>query len=325
MTMKDSIFPQWIEGRFVSDTALQRAYERVSAVERSWLKTCIAQLHSVYGQSDTGSRCVETIHSQAYHSLFSTRPMSWSLVILDGSMASGPRSLAAILPPLLAGVQDVLIVRAAPSKSPWPHAMLAGIELAGVEQCAQLGQRALNELLLHLVAPEQALHGPGLIIMPQPVALIRRDVLLHLAEAPHCNLWRSGWSGEIGVYPEEIEWDMEALTWAQPDAVIRCHAPESYSGLAVFNGVLPQTLALATPDRGAFLARHYAWAFAPRTMHKEVLEHGCLALGEGEEGCWLWPGLSPDIFVRFAAGVSRPILENAGEDAHQPPFDEEQA
>ncbi len=96
----------------VDDTAFAAAYEATGDVDRARLKTCIARLHVLYGQSgDVREGHAVTRWRQGFVSMERATPCAWALVCMDGAWTSAPRLLAALLPALFAGVGCVAVLR----------------------------------------------------------------------------------------------------------------------------------------------------------------------------------------------------------------------
>lgn len=300
--MNFSPFPERLQHDSVDDALFQRAYNAVPDTHRAWLKRCIAQLWEHYSmRSPVGAR--ETCETLTHHSgLMATqgqRPLSWCLLLLDETLISPARLLAAALPPLLAGVEHVQVVRLCARKKPWPPALLAALELAGVEQVAQCPAQDSGELFQSLVQTPRS----GVVLMPQPLRSLARNIWLDLAQAPGCHLWQPVFSGRAAVLaqdPGAASWDLDILTWSQPDLMVDVWYEEGPDGLAAA-APLPGGWCVRRGGLAALLQETYDLILAPGQHHAEALRKAPLVLGPGQEGCFIWPGLTPCIFQQSAA------------------------
>ncbi len=127
-----------LEGRLILDQAFAADYEAASAAVRGGMKTAIARGHALFPSDAARLDRRTRLWEQGFGSSESTRPADWALFCLDERFASVPRLLAAVLPALLAGVPEVVVLRVLPQggASDWPIGLLAALELAGQELAA---------------------------------------------------------------------------------------------------------------------------------------------------------------------------------------------
>lgn len=295
------------------DAAFQRAYAALSACHRSWLKLCIARLCDHFG-GGLGTAFLEqgssVRHASGLERCCVSRPLSWCVVLLDEAMVSAPRLLATVLPPILAGVGELWVVRLCGRKVPWPPSLLTALELAGVEQVAQCRMAAAPGLLTHLARGEER----GAVLMPQRLEGLSRQAWLDMVQAPRLRVWHPLPQKGIGLYIPTLDaspWDFETLAWSQPDLAIEVWVQHPDP-----NGVRKEDLerewALTLPagctprqgDASDFLEQGFGVVYAPPEMHEAALRGSWLALGPGQEGCWIWPDLQPCFFQQHAAAWS---------------------
>jgi len=116
----------------VSDQAFARAYDATGDRGRAVIKTALAALFEARQPGRPHSRAVaEGFHSRLTHTeQLVARP--WFLLIIAPDVRSPAQVAAAVMPALTLRI-PVFAVRAS-TRAPWPPAVLAAFELAGVEQ-----------------------------------------------------------------------------------------------------------------------------------------------------------------------------------------------
>jgi len=316
--MTASPFPDWLHERSVTDHAFASAYEALSDVMRSCLKLCISQLYD-HCRSQVaatgGCRATTLQHASGLAASIRQEPAPWCLVVLDQDFVSAPRLLATVLPPLVAGVRHLQVVRLAARKAPWPPALLAALELAGVEQVAQTPAQQFQALLEHL----QKTGAFGSILAPQPLPTLSQQAWLTLAQASCWRFWQPRFVGQAGESALErtkertkgragvfaadatgLPWKLLILAWCQPDLAVELWY-EDGSPLAEPPAALPPAWTVRRGDATVFLQQQYDLVLAPPHMHQAALRTAPLVLGPGEESCWLWPDLQPCVFQQSAA------------------------
>ena len=117
------------EARRLDDALFAAAWEEVGAQDRALMKTAIAWHFHRLGRCG-GSGSGERISRGAGFGMrWQDRPAPWVLAALEEGFASPARLLAWLVPALLAGVAQVAVA----SPCPPPPAILAALELAGIE------------------------------------------------------------------------------------------------------------------------------------------------------------------------------------------------
>ena len=269
---EESHFPGWCAQHLVSDEEFGNAYEAVAPELRALLKTNIALQHSLYGTPAVTWTREERHWRHDYVTVHEKKPADWCCVLLSQQYNSAPRLLAALMPALLAGVEDVMVVRmSGDEESPWPVELLAALELAGQENVISCHETMAATLFGAL--PSDAT-GRVLMLgdMPQTVGMC-------LADMPSCvSLWAEPYLAGIGLIPqEEAEWNVDVLKWAHPDwNMVDLSEVDDISTLGgtgfaaiACNGDKMDTV----PDTVPFV------------------------LGSGQEACWVWPDLLPEFFM----------------------------
>lgn len=270
---ESSYFPGWCEQQLVTDEQFGSAYEQVSPEHRALLKTNIAMQHCLYGSPGVTWARNERQWRHGFVTVNEEKPADWCCVLISEEYVSGPRLLAALMPALLAGITDVLVVRmVGDEETPWPHELLAALELAGQEAVITCHETMAGTLF---GAMPSSATGRVLMLgdMPQTVGMC-------LADMPSCVcLWGEPFLGGIGVKSDDDgpQWDREKLTWAHPDwNLIDISELDEFSELG-----------------GAGFA---AIACGPEYMDT-VPDTVPATIGPGQEACWVWPDLIPGFFM----------------------------
>lgn len=191
--------PDWLEARALDDAAMGRAYESLDAQSRAVLKTCIARLHRIWGESadrDLSLHCPR----QGFCLEREDRPAETAVIVCTAGYRHPTAFLAALMPAVLAGVRAVL-----PFFVPLPDAdqpsgaarlsgrgpetglprggpvlpaapLLAALELAGVEKAYPLDEEAVLAFVRE-IRPES---GRLLLLGERPFA---RDLILYAHSA----------------------------------------------------------------------------------------------------------------------------------------------
>lgn len=303
-----SLLPDFALEHALDDLAFAAAYDVVSVQRRAWLKKCIARLHVWHGEErTTGLERVATWR-QGFVSEERLEPLPWAMVTLDPGVLSPVRCLAAVLPPLLAGVGQTLVVRVHADKDeqdqrPWPARLLTAFELAGQEFVLDLTAAQTAKLARTLAV----LTGPGLIVCLEESRDSARPALAWLSDEARkagVAVWRPRWDGRIGIWaPDGAAWDWDTLHWAHPDAVTTVWGNRTEA--------LPSGFTARKGKMSSFLKEAYTAAFVPSDAQAEALDRVPLVLGPGHEGCWLWPDLTLGLCRRRSVAWTAPVDADA--------------
>ena len=137
-------FPDWLDDHAVDDARMGEAYESLDAQSRSALKTCIARLHSVWGESPDLSRSL-SCPRQGFCLEREDSPAEAAVIACAADYRHAAAFLAAIMPAVLAGVRALLpafvLSAVSAGREPLPAGpLLAALELAGVERAVVLDE-----------------------------------------------------------------------------------------------------------------------------------------------------------------------------------------
>jgi hypothetical protein len=284
----DFSLPAYAQDALVPEAAFARAYEEVSAKQRGQLKKCIAQLFSWYGRSAVREERKVISHDSGLRSFSRSTPVDWTVLALDEDLRSPLQLLGALLPPLLAGVRNVFIVRTV--GSPWNPALLTAAELAGVEMAFCSQDRSL---LSRLVQDLSASHPQGRVISLGGASLSKESSVLTQANGiPRTDLQPVH---RIGIWSEGSgAWDMQSLRFGHPlSEIILCRARGS-------NSASPEPVKeMSWSD---FLDLGLKAVLVPEERIERAMDRVPLVLGPGQEGCWMWPSLDLHAFFTRSAG-----------------------
>lgn len=250
----------------VADEIFAEAYDAVDATLRARLKTNIALHHSMLGVTPSLNVTHTNRATAGFAMTEQKQAVSWTVIVLGESFASGPRLVAALMPALLAGVEDVHVVRVTDGEqnaSPWPQALLAALELAGQEQAST----AAVDALVNFIGEKG---GSGrLLFLGDDGAKSR--IVHAVAKMPNIEIWSSTDKPRIYI-DSEADFDADLMRWAHPDAVFCETVAEGGEVDAVF-----------TVGDGQEYSHNPK---APLTLRQ-----GCDAL-------WIYPSLKPDFFLQ---------------------------
>lgn len=269
----------------INDRECSAAYERVGAVRRSRLKQNIAWNAALCGGSGGDTTIVRVSRSRGGAFLTDRRPLDWTLVLVENRfLAPGPIVSASVYP-LLAGVREVAVLREA-GDAPFPDGMLAGLELAGVE-C--FGECVLEDMA-EAVRRSQGVAGRGMILVPGRVPAVVEQA----AESAGASVQPLG-RGSVPVIhilcDSASTWDWEFLSWAYPGATFVIGG----AGAGTVQERLSGAADCMICSSELLFSRECDLFLHPDPAAVETVP-ARLCLGPGQEGAWIWPQMSPEMF-----------------------------
>jgi len=270
-------WPDWLHGHALGDEAFAAAHDALSALERARIKQTLARMFAALDPGGAILRSVTVGFEPDGLALSHFGPRPYAVVAIGPDLASPSRLLAACLPALLARTPRVAVVRVG-RKTSWPTALLAALELCGVESAFSLSAKNAARLFSELYATSPR----GLVVDFGPAARMS-PLPQFLSVAP---------SGSIGVWRTSARsFDLEALAFAQAGSQV------TVWGRA---GGLPKGMQAGEGDFADFLAKGYDAVFVPPGKMEAAL---CaapgpdLVLGPGMECFWAFPQASVAAFV----------------------------
>ncbi|WP_462324054.1 hypothetical protein [Desulfoplanes sp.] len=266
----------------VDDALFAEAYAALDPSRRSVLKKWIARFHLYWGRDRVEERS-ETIHwDQGSATTSVTKPLDWSLVVLSETFASPAQLLALIMPMLLSGTKHVYVVRETTGAVSFPVPLLVAMELAGQENvfAAAAGE------LPGLVGTFWRGHGSrGKIFCLGAPALesLAKDGSFGM------DVWSPGAEQRAGVWvdPDVRSWDWETLAWTLEGTRVHVGGADP--------GNLPDHFTRRGASLKDFMRCDFGALYLPRT-HDFSRIPLVPTFGPGQEGGWLWPGITPGTF-----------------------------
>ena len=152
------LLPEWLADKAVDDELFAHAYESCSNAQRGWLKKTISLHFALAGEAPAQYSLQMEFPRLGVRSACFKHPADWCVLLLPQDVASPVRALAAVVPAMLAGVRELIVVRqtrddVAPGPE-WPAGLLVGLELAGVRRIFDLSPQETAELLQRLLEGE---------------------------------------------------------------------------------------------------------------------------------------------------------------------------
>ncbi len=265
----------------VDDDVFARAYASLDAVRRSVLKKWIAHLYLFWERNRSEERSETIRWHQGVITTAVTRPLDWSLILLGETFASPTQLLAVIMPVLLSGTRRVIVAREA--EGDFPVSLLVGLELAGQEDVLAADPDRLARVVEHL--PERY-GSQGMILgLGSPVLATRCRACL-----PEVDLWSAPAPQEVGIWcTSETAWDLPTIAWTLQGSVFHVggEVPDN----------LPMPCTVHEESLQAFLQHDFGAFYLPNT-HDPALLPAASTFGPGQEGGWLWPGITPQTCTR---------------------------
>lgn len=262
----------------VDDTLFARAYENSADHHRALMKTCIARLYDWYGpRQQVGGRVSHSWRS-GLESQQLNEPVDCTLILLDDSLLSPIRLLAALVPALVSGCENILVARLDCHESPWSESILTGLELAGQERVVDVTAEQLDTVLAEI--EQNGGRGCVVDLRQEPDSSLQSSRIQYVA--PSFNRRAIIWTNdEQGV-------DIDALSFAHPDVTFTVFGRESELPTSQFSF---DGTEFEIPDSTISDV-----IYADNALHEEALSVAKLVLGPGNEGCWIWSEITPELF-----------------------------
>ncbi len=264
----------------VADELRAEAYEQAGAQLRGLFKQNIADQHRLLEQR---LPCAAHTREVVYGSeacARTSRPAPWCLILHDAGYASAPRALAAAVPAILAGVENIWAVALHDKHKvimPAPQ-LLAAWELAGVENTAAALDKELLPLLLDILTSDtfDRQQGPGrILILGSPVW--DKIVCAALTGENQALLRREGRPPHILLTGEDSRRQQNIAQLLHPDAELFADR---------------QFASLNKPD-----VCYNAVFFNAQERDRALNIPASLHLDYTHAGTWIWPELHHEFFL----------------------------
>ena len=196
-----SILQPWLLG----DDEFLFAYEQTGDIQRSWIKKSIAWNFLQTSEKASRSECLqEKMWASQLRVRFVSRPLDWAYVWLGADFASSVQLAAVLVPALVFGVKELVVLREDDGQK-FPSALLTACELSGAELVAQLCREELSAVL-----QPRFQYGNG--------ALLSLGTSLPSFSLPrNVRLWQSPPTLQAGiVFSGGVSWDLDLLHMVHP-------------------------------------------------------------------------------------------------------------
>lgn len=272
--MSDFDFLARLDEWLVSDEDFATAYEQTGAVCRSWLKKSISRIFALTKGTPPPATQTQKTWPDGFTARASSRVCDWVCVCLGADFVSPVQLCAALVPALVAGVQELVVLREQ-NGTPFPSSLLTACELSGAETVCQLPFARLTELL----QARHAAGGSGRI-----VALGQGDFSDLRFSSQDTVFWQTPPLLRMGVvFSDSSRWETALLDWAHPgQPFLRWGAVPADCPLET----LPATFPPEDFCGDAF--------FAPAHL---LSGQSALGLAPGHELSWYWPELTVSFFL----------------------------
>lgn len=274
-------WPEHLDKHKIPESAFAEAYAALSDIERSRIKQNIAQLYSMAPFAGYTETSISRQWAAGFCSHIRIHPKDWVLILLSGTH-SGPASMvSAVVPALTSGVTSVLAVFL--DQPAWMPRLLVGLELCGLESACVLGKRQLRTLFSRL----SAMRTRGVVLDP--------DGMLATMSMPSnwpgdTVLWQAPCRETMGIWCDAGAcWDFPALSWNHPGLRIEIwgNTPSK----------LPTGCNRMSGSWEEFCRNDFQAVGLPQAHLLNYPGLRCdLVLTPGQENCWLWPDMSPELF-----------------------------
>jgi hypothetical protein len=284
-------WPDHLENQRIPDHAFGQAYASLNAVARSWIKKNIAQLYALYPPRSARHSLCSTLWTIGLQTSIRHQPREWVILLLPETQASPARSLAALLPAMTSGVRNILVIQR--QQTDWSGPLLSALELCGVELVCSLGPRKIKKLLQSVI--QENSHGVILAMDGYASHYLYSETDFDLSST--C-LWREPHAQELRIWSDRPDqWDWDVLQWNHPGVRFDVWGP--------FQKNIPDAFR-AMPGSWESFCRPgpYALAVPNHLAGESGMLQACLVLTPGQEGCWYWPDLAPEIFFRRAVTLA---------------------
>ncbi|WP_457572294.1 hypothetical protein [Desulfovulcanus sp.] len=270
----------WLERFALDDQILAQSYEQLGDVKRSWLKKLIAHLYNYYGRKNCQEKMVSMAYAQGFKSYVRISPWNLLVCVIDNQFKAANKVLAAIMPALMAGTKEIIVILENSEHKEMPEQILVGLELMGVENILLMDKENISNFMQEIVSNNAV---DGLFCLGD------KEIVSQLVGQKNYFFWSPRPVKLAGlVVDTDLNWDVEILSWANPDLefiVLTDKKGNDWSGnFRVFEG-----------REEDFWSQDFDVLFA---SEKEFLKNRRITLGfgPGQESSWIWPELDGSFF-----------------------------
>ena len=298
--MPQTLLPDWIDRYLVTDRQFEAAFAGVSLQQKSKLKKCIASLHAWYGQARIRANLAQTDHRQGLQAVSIQKPREWTLIRLDPDAASPALVLATVLPLVLAGVREVIVCKDQ-AGTPFPAALLAALELSGLETVLDCPGQAAQELCEEL----STVSSCGAVVSLSESGQAVTGASQRLRAGGNIPEYALTGPATGGLWIDDpAQWDFESLQFAHPNLKMRLWSENAWS--------LPVSWPQTQGSLEDLKQEGYDVLFLPEERCNTAAGWAPLILGPGQEGSFVWPGFCLEIcYSTHVAWTDAPHQENS--------------
>jgi hypothetical protein len=278
-------WPDYLDNHRISEASFAKAYAVVSDIERSWIKKNIAQLYAFASPDAQEQTHTTSRWSVGFQSSVHVRPKDWTVLFLAGKSVSPSRSVAALLPAMTSGVENISAILV-DSAEPQPRQLVA-LELCGLDLVYTLDGNKIKNLLAMLA------HSGSKGVILDPDHLLLQSCLPENWRGSMA-LWQPAPLHRLGIWTETPnQWDWSALAWNHPGWTVDVWGKPPKK--------LPPGFISVRGDKEALFNAGYQVLGIPARFLAKAPPTNCnLILTPGQECCWLWPDLHRELFLSRA-------------------------
>jgi hypothetical protein len=290
------ILPGEFEPARVPDARFARAYAAAGDRGRALIKSQIAALYPAYADHAASVSLTARLHGGQERTV-ETAPRPWHMLVIDPDAAAPAHVVAAVLPAVARRI-PALAVRIG-GRGGWPPALLAALELCGVEQVFSMGIAKLKQSLKNLAVAVPG--GSAAVLCAAPLAQGASVSEGACASGGNNAAPVSGGASERAGRPFH-----ERVRAVVPSGVV-FHVHEAPSRLALLEGQGVDEEAVAFAHAGVpvrRLASPGALAEESGEPAQAVFAPAALApasarvvLAPGRESVWEWPNAPDELFI----------------------------
>lgn len=268
----------------IPDQDFARAYACVSNVHRSWIKKNIAQLYALYPPAGVDHAVTRSARSGGFSSITLNRPRPWACLLLPEAPSGPAQVLAALVPAMTSGIEHILVLLR--QSSGWPALLLTSLELCGAETVCALPAGQNPATLLQALAAQAP---TGLVLALDGATSADLSTSSDFAQSA---FWRPPSANSIRVWCDASDqWFWSTLIWNHPRTPLEAWGPAR-------NDAPDHVQQVSDPWEDFCKPGALALGVGNHLLHAPELPKTGLILTPGQEGCWFWPDLQPEICIQ---------------------------
>ena len=265
----------------VTDQELEKAYETVGDLNRSWMKKHLAYLFSFYGHEISLEKTRTSRQRTGFVFSEAVSPAPGAVILADSCPGIWNRILAALVPAMAAGVGDISVFLFRNKEGICPE-ILTALELAGIEDIFLI-EHPQVPAVMKMCANASSLILDLCFRSPVPADFSQRScgfktyIRLFFDGKPRGLVWTG----------DDHEWDYETIRWAHPDMEFTLCGTKADSA--------PSGFICSSPQDSEILEEKWDLFLGP----EEVFRAAGITRGfsPGMEPFWIWPEIDKGLFM----------------------------